>query len=189
MLDAIKNPSDTAVFGEKERESLYHRLLEYFQEYGVIPDFTLTSKTQTPRLVGSGKEAMTSKTLRAAKMLADSSGDDQTLDDIIAALCGYGPLMNHSGNQLAAMLVRHVLVLQATGAMSANCRDRTCGALDCETCQGAEAAEEYRFCREHGLTMGEPHMECAVHGWVDVLVDKDGEPLCPRCESNTKENA
>ncbi len=42
-------------------------------------------------------------------MLADSSGDDQSLDDIIAALCGYGPLMNHSGNQLAAMLVRHIL--------------------------------------------------------------------------------
>jgi len=42
-------------------------------------------------------------------MLADSSGDDQSLDDIISALCGYGPLMHHSGNQLAAMLVRHVL--------------------------------------------------------------------------------
>ena len=54
-------------------------------------------------------KAMTPKTLRAAKMLADSSGDDQSLDDIIAALCGYGPLLNHSGDQLAAMLVRHIL--------------------------------------------------------------------------------
>jgi hypothetical protein len=53
------------------------------------------------------------KTLRAAKMLADSSGDDQSLDDIIAALCGYGPLMHHSGNQLAAMLVRNILQASA----------------------------------------------------------------------------
>ena len=30
---------------EKERDSLYHRLLGYFAEHGVIPDFTLTSKT------------------------------------------------------------------------------------------------------------------------------------------------
>jgi len=56
---------------------------------------------------------MTEKTLRAAKMLADSSGDDQSLDDIISALCGYGPLMNHSGNQLAAMLIRHILKANA----------------------------------------------------------------------------
>ena len=56
---------------------------------------------------------MTAKTLRAAKMLADSSGDDQSLDDIIAALCGYGPLMHHSGNQLASMLVRHILQANA----------------------------------------------------------------------------
>jgi hypothetical protein len=58
---------------------------------------------------------MTAKTLRAAKMLADSSGDDQSLDDIIAALCGYGPLMHHSGEQLAAMLVRHILQANAEG--------------------------------------------------------------------------
>ena len=59
------------------------------------------------------RAGIAAKTLRAAKMLADSSGDDQSLDDIIAALCGYGPLMHHSGNQLAAMLVRHILQASA----------------------------------------------------------------------------
>jgi len=58
---------------------------------------------------------MTPITLRAAKMLADSSGDDQSFDDIIAALRGYGPLMHHSGNQLAAMLVRHILQANDSG--------------------------------------------------------------------------
>jgi hypothetical protein len=48
-------------------------------------------------------------------MLADSSGDDQSFDDIIAALRGYGPLMHHSGNQLAAMLVRHILQANDSG--------------------------------------------------------------------------
>lgn len=58
---------------------------------------------------------MTEKTLRAAKVLADLSGDDQSFDDIVSALCGRGPLLYHSGNQLAAMLVRHILQTNATG--------------------------------------------------------------------------
>jgi hypothetical protein len=44
-----------------------------------------------------------------ARRLAEMSGDDQSLDDIVDALCGCGPLIHHSGNQLAHMLLRHLL--------------------------------------------------------------------------------
>jgi len=63
---------------------------------------------------------VTDQTLQQAKMLADSSGDDQSLDDIISALCGKGPLRHHSGNQLAAMLVRHILQANASGQTPAD---------------------------------------------------------------------
>ena len=47
LRDAINAKLDeafkTCPEAEKERESLYHRILEYFDEHGVIPDFTLTS--------------------------------------------------------------------------------------------------------------------------------------------------
>ena len=53
LRDAINAKLDevfkTCPEAEKERESLYQRLLEYFDEHGVIPDFTLTSN---PELTG-----------------------------------------------------------------------------------------------------------------------------------------
>jgi hypothetical protein len=52
---------------------------------------------------------MRAETLDRAKRIVATLGDDQTLDDIIPAIHGYGPLMHHSGDQLAAMLVRHVV--------------------------------------------------------------------------------
>jgi len=49
LRDAINAKLDeafkTCPEAEKERESLYRRLLEHFDEHGVIPDFTLTSNT------------------------------------------------------------------------------------------------------------------------------------------------
>jgi hypothetical protein len=48
LRDKINEKLDEAFLtcpeAEKERESLYRRLLEYFDEYGVIPTFTLTQK-------------------------------------------------------------------------------------------------------------------------------------------------
>ena len=55
---------------------------------------------------------MKEQTKRMAQRLANNSGDDQTLDDIVAGLCGSGPLVNHSGDQFAAMLLRHLLKAQ-----------------------------------------------------------------------------
>ena len=52
---------------------------------------------------------MTPDTLRKAHLLAGLSGDDQPMEDIVQALCGYGPLQNHTGDQLAGMLLRHLL--------------------------------------------------------------------------------
>ena len=52
---------------------------------------------------------MTPTTLRKARRLAELSGDDQPMEDIVQALCGYGPLRSHTGDQLARMLLRHLL--------------------------------------------------------------------------------
>ena len=55
---------------------------------------------------------MNEKTLRMAKRLCQNSGDDQTIDDIVSALHGIGPILNHSGNQLAALLLRHIIACE-----------------------------------------------------------------------------
>jgi hypothetical protein len=45
LRDAINEKLDAAIAicpqAEKERDALYHRLLEYFDEHGVIPDCEL----------------------------------------------------------------------------------------------------------------------------------------------------
>ena len=44
-----------------------------------------------------------------AESMALSSGDDQTIDDIVEGLRGYGPLQHHSADHLACMMLRHLL--------------------------------------------------------------------------------
>ena len=48
LSDAINRKLDEAFKAcpdaEKERESLFGKLLAYFDEYGELPDFTLTKK-------------------------------------------------------------------------------------------------------------------------------------------------
>ena len=50
LRDAINRKIDIALKGcpeaEVERDQFYERLLTYFDEYGVIPDFTLQKKGQ-----------------------------------------------------------------------------------------------------------------------------------------------
>ena len=48
LSDQINAKLDTAIAevpdAEKDREMLYHQLLGYFHEHGIIPDFTLAKK-------------------------------------------------------------------------------------------------------------------------------------------------
>lgn len=48
LRDAINEKLDAAFKevpeAEKDRDVLYHKLLEYFDEHGVIPDFKLQKK-------------------------------------------------------------------------------------------------------------------------------------------------
>jgi hypothetical protein len=53
LRDAINKKLDEVLSefpeAEKDRELFYHKLLEYFDEHGEIPDFTLTKKVPTGR--------------------------------------------------------------------------------------------------------------------------------------------
>ena len=51
LSDAINTKLDAAILkcpeAGKDRDKLYQQLLEYFDEYGIIPDFELEKKAVT----------------------------------------------------------------------------------------------------------------------------------------------
>jgi hypothetical protein len=85
-----------------------HQCPKCYREIRLIPECSFCGHREPAR-----KIAMTSdRTLQMARFLADKAGEDQSIDDVVHALCGMGPLLNCSGNQLAGLLLRHILKLE-----------------------------------------------------------------------------
>jgi hypothetical protein len=52
LRDRINQKLDEAISGcpeaEKDRDDLFHQILDYFDKYGIIPDFTLSEIEKPP---------------------------------------------------------------------------------------------------------------------------------------------